>query len=275
MRPPFKQRHPLLLPLGGMTITILLLFLLSYFFTITSSNKLNLNAAVIRITATQRALSQQVINSLAADNLGSQVPGPPLDSVLYSFNQLQHLLLYGDKNLNIEPLKEELIPEFNKLNVDYTDLLQQAEHSISNNSNGNFINLLNAENRYLQQLDSFTNSVTVLSGEEIKNFQLEEICILFISIAIIFMEIKFIFLPAIRKIEKQNTVLREISFTQSHTIRRPLTNIQSLLNLVLEIKKQDTFSIELLTLAKKEAEELDAVIRNNVQKSDKSYKVNA
>jgi signal transduction histidine kinase len=87
----------------------------------------------------------------------------------------------------------------------------------------------------------------------------------------VLIEIIFIFLPAIKKIENQNKALREISFTQAHIVRRPLTNIQSLLNMTLE-KKQDAFNTQLLTMAKKEADELDLAIKNNIYKSDKNYR---
>ena len=122
-------------------------------------------------------------------------------------------------------------------------------------------------------MDDFSNKLSGASNQEVENFQFKEISILFISILLIFIEVRFIFLPAIKKIEGQNTALREISFTQAHIVRRPLTNIQSLITLILESKKQDQFCTEILTLAKKEADELDAVIKNNVHKSDKYNKI--
>ena len=261
-------------PLAVMTISIIVLFLLSFLFIISSAKKLNLDAAAIKIISTQRSLSQQIINSIAADNLEGQISGPPLDSLTNAFNSLQHVLLYGDANLNIAPLKKDLILQYHKLDVAYINFSKQLEHSILNDDGTHFVNLLNAQNLYLLQLDNFTANLTGYSNREVRNFRLKEICILFISILLVVVEVRFIFLPAIRKIERQNNVLREISFTQSHIVRRPLTNIQSLLTLTLEAKKQDPYSVQLLTLAKKEADELDAAIKNNIYKSDKSYKLN-
>ena len=274
MKPPFKQRHPLMRPLAVMTISIIVLFLLSFLFIISSSKKLNLDAAATKIISTQRSLSQQIINSIAADNLEGQISGPPLDSLTNAFNSLQHVLLYGDANLNIAPLKKDLILQYHKLDVAYINFSKELEHSILNDDGGHFVNLLNAQNLYLLQLDNFTANLTGYSNRELRNFRLKEICILCISILFVVVEVRFIFLPVIRKIERQNNVLREISFTQSHIVRRPLTNIQSLLTLTLEAKKQDPYSVQLLTLAKKEADELDAAIKNNIYKSDKSYKLN-
>ena len=274
MKPPFKQRHPLLRPLAGMTISIILLFLLSYFFIVSSSNKLNMDAAAMKIISTQRSISQQIINSIAADNLEGQISGPPLDSLINAFTRLQHVLLYGDSTLTIAPLKNELILQYHKLDVAYINFSRELEHNILSGNSGSFVNLLDAQNLYLSQLDNFTANLTGYSNEEVKNFRLKEICILCISIILVIIEVRFIFLPAITKIERQNNVLREISFTQSHIVRRPLANIQSLLILTLETKNQDPYSVQLLTLAKKEADELDAAIKNNIYKSDKSYKLN-
>lgn len=272
MKPPFKQRHPLFKPLAVMTISILGLFSLSYFLIINSSNKLNLNAAVLKIASMQRSLSQQITNSIAADNLEGQLLELPLDSLLASFGNLQNILLNGNKNLNVAPLKKDMILDYHKLDVAYISFFKQLDRNISDDNGGNFVSLLTAENAYLQQLDNFTNSLAGFSNTEVKNFKIREVCILCISIIFIFLEIRLIFLPAIKKIELQNTALREISFTQAHIIRRPLTNIQSILSLTLDTKSHDPYSLELLKLAKKEADELDAAIKSNIYKSDKNYK---
>jgi signal transduction histidine kinase len=274
MKPPFKQKHPLLRPLSIMTVSIILLFLLSYLFIVSASNKLNMDAATMKVIATQRSLSQQIVNSIAADNLEGEISGPPLDSLMNSFTQLQHDLLYGNADLDIAPLKSDLILQYHKLDVAYINFLRQLEHNILNENSRSFVSLLNVQDFYLLQLDDFTASLTGYSNKEVTDFRVKEICILFISIILVLTEVRFIFLPAIRKIEKQNNVLREISFTQSHIVRRPLTNIQSLLTLTLETKNPDPYSVQLLTLAKKEADELDAAIKNNIYKSDKGYKLN-
>lgn len=272
MKPPFKQRHTLLRPLAGMTISILSLFLLSYFFIINSSARLNLNASVTKIAAQQRSLSQQIVNSIAADNLEGELVEVPLDSLTHVLSQLQSVLLNGNSHLNIKPLKESLMEEYTRVDNTFNKFAAQVDTNIANDKNENFVDLLKAENLYIQQLDNFTNKITGYSNEEVKYFRLKEICILFISILLILLQIRLIFLPAITRIERQNNALREISFTQSHIVRRPLANIQSLLAMTLDAKNQDPYSTQLLTLAKKEADELDAVIKGNINKSDKNYK---
>ena len=273
MKLPSEQRRFLLRPLAIMTVSVFILLSLSCVFIVTSSNRLKLNSTLMKVTSTQRSLSQKIVNYIAADNLEGKITGLRLDSLISSFTQLQHVLLYGDQNLNVAPLKEDMISEYHKLDIGYINFFRELGRNISNDSASNFLNLLNTENLYLEQLDNFSARISGASNQEVENFQFKEISIICISIILIFIEVRFIFLPAIKKIEGQNTALREISFTQAHIVRRPLTNIQSLLTMILDNKKQDQFVTELLTLAKKEADELDAVIKNNVHKSDKHNKI--
>src|SRR5689334_18847359 len=107
MKVPFRQRHPLFFPLTAMTVSILALFLLSYYIIISSSNKLNINATVLKIVTRQRSLSQEIINSIAADNLEGQIWGPSLDSLINSFHDLQLNLINGNSDLNIAFLKKD------------------------------------------------------------------------------------------------------------------------------------------------------------------------
>lgn len=272
MKPPFKQRHPLFLPLAAMTVSILLLFTLSYIIVINSSNKLNTNAAELKIVTSQRSLSEEITNSLAAGNLEGKNWGPPLRNLLNSFSYFHRTLLYGDPEKNIAPLKQELLEQYHQLDAGYLSFFKQLQNNIANNSSKGFVDLLNAENLYLQQLDIFTEKLTGYSNNAVRNFRLTEVFILCVSLIIVFMEIRLIFVPAITKIERQNSALREISFTQSHIVRRPLANIQGLLNLTLETRNHDPYNYQLLQLAKKEAEELDALIRNNIYKSDTNYR---
>jgi len=273
MKVPFRQRHPLFFPLTAMTVSILALFLLSYYIIISSSNKLNINATVLKIVTRQRSLSQEIINSIAADNLEGQIWGPSLDSLINSFHALQLNLINGNSDLNIAFLKKDFIGDYNKLQTGYADFSKQLEKNIGSNNSGTFVDLLNAQDYYLHQLDDFTAKLTGFSNEEVRRFRLNEVFILCASLIIVVMEIGLIFIPAITKIERQNKALREISFTQSHIVRRPLANIQGLLTLTLNVQHQDPYSVELLQLAKKEADELDAAIRNNIHKSDNNYKL--
>lgn len=104
MKPHFKQKHPLFVALTAMTVSILTLFALSYIIVINSSNRLNTNAAELKIVTSQRSLSEEITNSVAADNLEGKIWGPPLRNLLNSFSYFHRTLLYGDAAKNIAPL---------------------------------------------------------------------------------------------------------------------------------------------------------------------------
>lgn len=72
----------------------------------------------------------------------------------------------------------------------------------------------------------------------------------------------------IRKIKRQNTVLKEIAWEQSHVVRAPLARIKGLLHL-LEQETFDEISREqVLFHIRSSADELDGIIRNIVDKTE-------
>ena len=70
----------------------------------------------------------------------------------------------------------------------------------------------------------------------------------------------------ISAIEQQNKKLQEISWLQSHAVRAPLASILGLTQLI-DPKHPDPDLIQLLKFINSSAEELDAVIKNIVKKT--------
>lgn len=76
------------------------------------------------------------------------------------------------------------------------------------------------------------------------------------------------FRKLIKKIKRQNAVLKDIAWEQSHSVRAPLARIKGLLHL-LETEDHQAMSREqVLYHIKESAEELDGIIRNIVGKSE-------
>ena len=73
----------------------------------------------------------------------------------------------------------------------------------------------------------------------------------------------------LRKIQKQNKVLKEIAWEQSHVVRAPLARIKGLLHLLEEEAFQEMSKEEILFHMKDSANELDSIIRNIVGKTEK------
>ncbi|MCU0353815.1 MAG: PAS domain S-box protein [Cytophagales bacterium] len=80
---------------------------------------------------------------------------------------------------------------------------------------------------------------------------------------------------ATARLEEQNKQLRSIAFTQSHTLRRPVSSILGLLNLINEYGNDRTFADELLRHLRLATEELDTVIRGIVAQTDAALGSNA
>jgi PAS domain S-box-containing protein len=70
----------------------------------------------------------------------------------------------------------------------------------------------------------------------------------------------------IKEIEDQNKRLREISWTQSHLVRGPLSRILGLVNL-MTLDKEQASNEELLPLLQKSASDLDDVIKEIIRKT--------
>ena len=73
----------------------------------------------------------------------------------------------------------------------------------------------------------------------------------------------------LRKVQSQNKVLKEIAWEQSHVVRAPLARIKGLLHLLDEEDFEDMSQEEILFHIKDSADELDSIIRNIVEKTEK------
>jgi len=73
----------------------------------------------------------------------------------------------------------------------------------------------------------------------------------------------------LRKIQRQNKLLKEIAWEQSHVVRAPLARIQGLLHLLDQNNCQEMSKEEMLYHIKDSANELDSIIRNIVGKTEK------
>lgn len=73
----------------------------------------------------------------------------------------------------------------------------------------------------------------------------------------------------LRKIQRQNKTLKEIAWEQSHIVRAPLARIKGLLYLLEEEEFEEMSKEEILYHIKDSANELDNIIRNIVEKTEK------
>ncbi|MGB7786621.1 MAG: PAS domain-containing protein [Salinimicrobium sp.] len=72
----------------------------------------------------------------------------------------------------------------------------------------------------------------------------------------------------LRKVQKQNRVLKEIAWEQSHVVRAPLARIKGLLYLLEQEKCEELSMEEIMFHIKNSADELDDIIKNIVMKTE-------
>jgi PAS domain S-box-containing protein len=292
--------NSLLIPRIILTVSIIAISIVSYYFITRTSNVLSVGRHIAEITSNQRTLCSQVINSIAADNIGGRLEGPPLDETLDKFAKSDTLFYKTDSILNLHLGKHNLHNEYASLNNTYSDLLNSISINLGSDSSDHFIELLTAENNYLQALDKYASVLNTRSTEEARTFKVRETTILVVSLAFVFLEIIFLFLPAVRKINNQNKelvavnhelkeshkllqshlteikekneVLKKIAHIQSHEIRHPLTSIMALVNLA---EQGHPINEKWLQMMLEASRSLDARIKSIVRESgtDKELKV--
>lgn len=235
------------------------------------------DAQTINIAGRQRMLSQRInleTYRLVYNDFAQKPTQKKLISDLFKeWEQNHHALLHGDKKKDIKPV--ESTEAITKLN------------SITENINfiGRMIALDTLKAPTLESI--YTNQSTFLSKMDQTVFLIEkkasnklsliigiEILFLLLSITMIFLELRFIFLPIIEKLQTQNvalktqneqlkkydqsnTYLSKFSYIISHDLKAPMRMIVSFAQLLYK-----TFSKE--ELKENQKEYLDFII-NSVQ----------
>lgn len=72
----------------------------------------------------------------------------------------------------------------------------------------------------------------------------------------------------LEEVKKQNKILRDVAWEQSHVVRAPLARLKGLLNLLVQDSYADWSRDELLKLINDSADELDEVIQNIIRKTE-------
>jgi PAS domain S-box-containing protein len=293
MKSATSKGKSLLLPRIVLTVSIVAVSVVSFYFITTASNVLLISSYLSKITSKQRTLCQQVINSMAADNLGGKLDGLPLEKTLNNFVQSQKSFSKTDSIFSLRLGKQNPSPEYANLSETYDYLLNSISKNLETDSTNEFLNLLVAENKYLDALDKYTSSLNSYSNSEVQTFKLRETSILLVSLLLVLLEIVLLFLPAVKKINRQNKELmvvtgqlkesynllelqvkeveakneslKKIAHMQSHNVRHPLTSIMGLIGLLKDGHTADKNWVKMMCDA---AELLDVRISNIVKESD-------
>ncbi len=294
------KTHPMLIPRIVLTASLIAISVISYYFINHTSNVLELSSRISHITGNQRTLCSQVINSIAADNIGGKLEGAPLNKTLDKFVRSQALFFKTDSMLNTH-FKNRDLSHLNTYLQNTCDIfLTNVQQNIDSDSADKFVDLLAAQDDYLSALDKYTSALNSRAITEVETFKSKETTILIASLIFVFLEIILLFLPAVRKIKQQNQelvamneqlqknhqlmqshiaqieekneVLKKIAHIQSHEVRHPLTSVMALVNLADDGHPVDEQWLQMMHDA---CRSLDARIRSIIRESetDKELKV--
>src|SRR5215471_3464455 len=197
------KTNKLLIPFIIMTFSIIVLSIASQLLINASLSDIRSDVNLINTLGRQKILSQQIVNEIASDNLLGKITGEPINKLQTNFAHGQSVLLKGDASLKIQPLEPKFSPQYQELDKRYQNFtMSMSRATISESNNADFVDLMNKQNAYSNEVDQFISHLNGYSADKINKFQFTEILILVASLTIILLEVVFIFFPAINKIQK-------------------------------------------------------------------------
>src|SRR5262245_53337913 len=101
-----KKSNVLLTPFIILTGSIVVLCLLAQILINFSLADIKSDSQTVKAATAQRILTRQIVNQLAADNLGGVLVGPPMDSLTEVFLHSHVAILKGNPAENLKPLED-------------------------------------------------------------------------------------------------------------------------------------------------------------------------
>ena len=267
---PFKQRrffsreNKLLVPIVILSVSILVLAISSQMLIEASLDDIKANANYTGLVGKQRALSQQIVKDIVIKDLANLPNRESIDSLLNIVVEQNKILCTGDKSLAIEPLPQELVPAYNKMLIVFDDFANTVKkRGTNNNETQSFLTLVNEQEKYSRELDNYAAAIANNTNKKVNRFYSKAVWIMIARVAIVSLEVFFIFLPAVKRIQSQNDRLKAIAYHQSHIVRSPVCSLLGILSLIAEEKEENKIK-ELVNMATIEAERLDNIIKETV-----------
>lgn len=264
MRDFFKTRSLFFFPIIISTATVIFLTVLSQYLVDKGFDELLIHEDFISDAGAERALSQEIVKIIVADNLGGQLSSANLDELVYRFKKSNDLLITDVQELQQRSSHGKVLFEQAQLDSLIRSYQQLSELLKGSSDKINIVELLNSQDVFLLQIEQLGKKVSEYSKNAVYDLKRDELLIRIISLVIIFTEVVFIFLPAVKRIQKQDEQFRAICFNQSHIVRQPLSNIKGILHIISDAEPGREESKQLIELACSEAEKLDDVIKQNV-----------
>jgi signal transduction histidine kinase len=261
----FRRDNKLLIPIIIISLSVVVLGVSSQIILQSFLKNIKTGDGYLLLTRKQRALSQEIIKEVVADDWAGLSPQESIDS-MFNIATQQNIMLYaGDENLKVDPIPRELIPVYSVMNSAFKDFKKTLDERNEEHKNTavSFLNLLTKQQEYSRKIDDFANAIHEYTKKKLDSFYIKAAIIAAIRVIIIALEVFLIFLPAVKKIQQQNKKLRAIAYHQSHVLRSPLCSIIGTLSLMADAEVDGKLK-ELVDMATEEAERLDNIIKKTV-----------
>jgi len=259
----FSRENKLLVPIVIVSTSIVILGISSQILIESFLQDLKSDANYTGLVRKQRAISQEIIKDVVSEKWVNLSTGESTDSLLNIISEQNKILYTGDNHLNVKTPDKELIPTYNKMISAFKEFANTLETTdTSKNAALSFLNLINKQQNYSREIDNYAGAIAEHNNNKVDEFYLKIALLMIARVAIVSLEVFFIFLPAVKKIQKQNNQLKAIAYHQSHIVRSPICSIIGTLSLVAESEEEE--KEKLISMATMEAERLDNIIKETV-----------
>lgn len=243
-------------------------------------NKKKQDATILNLAGRQRMLSQR-LNLAFYKMYRNEADSLQLQTLFNSWQKAHYVLLNGSPELHLSPISE---PNARKNLVRLSkniDSIKGELSSLQHLSEAKLASINITLNNFLKLMDETERILELDANKKLKSIITIEILLALLSILIITLEILYIFIPLEKNLRikmrqhgiitsllaEQNRKLREIARLQSHEVRRPLTSIMGLVDLITKENKTNKSLIPHITRLKESSAELDDVIHKMVDQT--------
>jgi two-component system, chemotaxis family, sensor kinase Cph1 len=234
-------------------------------------SKKNKDASTINLAGRQRMLSEQIVKT-AYKCISDSTKLSQLQVTAQGWNATHNQLsnhFFTKEDEQLTALFKQIEPYQSQL---YKTVIQLT--TIKNVSN-NLLAIDNMQVLYLEKMEQIVKRFEQISTQKLNDIFKWEIILGIISVLILFAELLFIFIPMAKKInrqldalKKQNAELEKVAFIQSHELRRPVSSILGLVDLI-EDENLNPETKEIMMHIKAATKELDVVVHTIVQNTNK------
>ncbi len=229
-----------------------------------------MDSRLINLAGRQRMLSQKLTkNALLIQN--KQKPDAQYLEDLEQWNAVHIALQYGSDKLNI-PASED--PRINQSLASLSPLQKELYTSFQDYfldpQQATLDQILRLEKPFLEKMDATVLAFEITSRDKLDQLVLLEFISWCIALLILLLEVLFIFRPSLEALRLEKERMEKISFIYAHTLRAPLTNIMSLVDLMEKAKRPEEKE-SYLKLLKETVQGFDQTVHDVIELSKKTH----